>query len=65
LDCIDGTGLAVFGAEADFETVETDQAMIRDPDPMGVAAKILKDLGRTAEGLLGIHHPLSVVQTRL
>jgi len=65
LDCIDGTGLAVLGVEADLATVEGPQAVIGDANSVGIAPEILKDLGSPTKRLLGVYDPLSVEETRL
>ena len=61
-DSIDGGYLAVLRAEANVVSVEADQTLVRESDPVGVAAEILEDLLGPAEGRLGIDDPILPVQ---
>jgi hypothetical protein len=49
-------------AEADALAVEGSEAMVGDGHAVGVAAEIAQDMGRTAEGRLGIDEPTLVGQ---
>ena len=42
--------------------VDAQNALVGDRHPVGVAAQKLDHPGRTAEGLLGIHHPVMDIQ---
>src|SRR5262245_46500493 len=54
--------LRVPPAEADSVVLQTDQAMIGDRYPMGVAAQIVQHLLRSAKGGLSVHHPFGTSQ---
>ena len=49
-------------AERHRTVVDAEDALIGDRHPMGVTAQILEHLRRTAEGLLGIDHPVMQIQ---
>jgi len=48
----------VLPAEGDFSIGHADQTRVGDGDPMGIAAEISQHLRRSAEGRLGIDHPV-------
>ena len=62
---LDGGGPAVFGAEADIVSIEAHQPLIRDTDPVVIAAEILKDVLGPAKGTLGVDDPFFAVETVL
>lgn len=49
-------------AEGDLVAVDTDDALVRDRDPMRVASQILKDRFGPAERLFGVDDPVVVVE---
>ena len=53
----------ILPAESDALLVEGQQAMIGNGHAMGVAAEIAQHLHGTAEGGLGIDHPVVAMQT--
>ena len=52
----------VLPSEGDAFSIECQEPMIGDGDPMGVSAEITQDLRRAAEGGFGIDHPVLPVQ---
>ena len=48
----------VFPSKAHAVTIEAEQALIADGDPVGIAAKIAQDVSRSAKSGLGIDHPI-------
>jgi len=52
-------------AKGHLVIVDRDDTLVGDRHAVGVAAQILEHLGRTAEGLLGIHHPVMDIQLAL
>ena len=54
------TTLIVLVAEAHRVRVGSRDSAVGDGDAMGVAGEVLQDLLGTAEGWLGVHHPLRV-----
>ena len=57
-----GAGVAVIGvAEAHLFLVETQQPLVRDGDPMGVAADVVEHLRGAGKRGLGIDDPLGLV----
>lgn len=50
----------IFPVECDLAVVEADQTVIGYGDPMCIAAEIVQDLMRAAEGRLRIDHPLDL-----
>lgn len=61
-DGIERAGPAMLGAKADLATVEGDETLIREADPMGVTPEVFEDLVGSAEGLLGVHDPFLAVE---
>ena len=49
---------AVLGGKADTVLVHGDEALIGDGHPMRVAAQVLVDMARAAEGGFGVDHPV-------
>jgi hypothetical protein len=43
--------------EADLAVLASEEALVTDGDPMGIAPEVGEDLLRTAEGALGVDHP--------
>ena len=52
----------VLPAEGDVGVGDVDEAMIGDRDPMRVASQIVQDMFGTAEGPLGVDHPVFAKQ---
>jgi hypothetical protein len=50
--------------EADLPLVDGEQAVVRDRDPVGVPAEVLKDLRGPPERGLCVDHPLGLAQER-
>jgi hypothetical protein len=48
----------VFPAEHDVGIGEIEEAVVRDRDPMCVSGQIMQNVLGTAEGALGVHHPV-------
>src|SRR5882724_3900114 len=55
-------GAVVFPAETNPPVVTIDKPAVGDGNAMGVAAEIVEDLLRPAEGTLGVDHPLDLSQ---
>lgn len=51
--------------ESDHLAIDADDALVRDGDPVRVATQILQHRFRSAEGLLGIDHPVVGIQLLL
>ena len=68
LGCIEGhdrTAVVMSGvppAKADLSVVEAEESSVGDGDTVGVAGQVLEHVFRTAEGRLGVDHPLSLTQ---
>ena len=52
----------VLPSEGDAFTIECEEPMIGDGDPVSVSTEISEDLGRTTESRLGVDHPVLAVQ---
>jgi len=48
--------------ESNLAVLEGDQPMVGDGHAMGITGQIVQDIFRTAEGRLGIDHPILTVQ---
>jgi hypothetical protein len=48
----------ILPAEGDFAILELDETMIGDGHPMRIAAEVIQDLRRAAEGGLGVDNPV-------
>ncbi len=44
--------------EADLAVLASEEALVTDSDPMRIAPEVGEDLFRTAEGALGVDHPV-------
>src|SRR2546427_778283 len=58
----DGHAAAVFGGEADRLGGDGLEAVVGEADAVGVAAEVVDDLRRAAEGPLGIDDPLLAIE---
>lgn len=54
--------LPVLPSERDLAVVKTDEAMVGDGDPMGVAGQVVENMLRPAEGTLRVDDPVDVVE---
>ena len=61
---VTGLDAVVLPAERDGLGVRADQAVVRDRDPVGVAAQIGQHRFGAAEGRFGAHHPFRLAQWR-
>ena len=59
------TDFLVARAEDDLVVIDVQQPLVRDGDPVGVQAKVLKESIGFSEGCLGIDHPVLLVQSIL
>ena len=48
----------VLPAEGDVAVADVDKPMVGDRDPMRVSSQIMQDMFGTAEGRLGVDHPV-------
>jgi hypothetical protein len=56
-------GATVFRGEADTRVVGGEEAVVGEPDAVGVAAEVAEDLGGTGERALGVDDPVLAVET--
>ena len=61
-DCTAVVMSGVPPAEANLSLVEAEQSTVGDGDAVGVAGQVLEHVFRTAEGRLGVDHPLLAAQ---
>src|SRR5262249_25027124 len=59
----EGDGLAVLGPEGDAVLVHRHEAMVGNPDTMGVAAEVSNHLLGATEGALGVDIPAHAVES--